>query len=197
MDISNEGFVGAILGAVIGGGASLLGTWLTLRSQRKQSKDEEKSLIRATVQAIHVELRTVYRLYEMTMTVKIEQLPEGQPLHIYYPIGQDYFTVFRENSAHIGHIPNVEMRTAIIECYALTNSLIDTYRFNNALVEGYETAHLEYMRNPTEANGIERQQRAEAMVMYTDSIRDSHKRAVDSFRKADVMLIAALSTPIA
>lgn len=197
MDIWNEGLVGAIIGAVIGGGASLLGTWLTLKSQRKQSIGEEKSRIRATAQAIHVEIRTVYRLYDLTMTVRIEQLPEGQPLHSYYPIGQDYFTVFRENAAHIGHIPDVEMRTAIIECYALTKSLIDTYRFNNELVAGYEASHLEYIRNPSDANDMERRQRAEAMVEYTDSIRESHKRALDSFRRADVMLTAALSTPIA
>ncbi len=196
MDIWNEGFVGAIFGAVIGGGASLLGTWLTLRSQRMQAADDAKSLIRATLQAIHVEARTVHRLYGLTMAVRIEQLAEGQPLQIYYPIAEDYFTVFRENANHIGHVPNVELRTAIIECYALTKSLIDTYRFNNELVGNHEAAHLEFMRNPTEANGLELQQRAEAMVMYTDSIRGSHKLAVDSFRRLDVMLIAALATPI-
>ncbi len=131
------------------------------------------------------------------MTVRIEHLPEGQPLQIYYPIAEDYFTVFRENADHIGHVPNVALRTAIIECYTLTKSLIDTYRFNNELVGNHEAAHLEFMRNPTEANGVELKQRAEAMVMYTDSIRSSHKLAVDSFQRLDAMLIAALSTPIA
>jgi len=95
----------------------------------------------------------------------------------------------------MGHIPDVEMRTAIVECYALTKSLIDTCRFNNELVEGYETAHLECMRNPSEANEIERLQRAEAMVTYTDSIQESHKRALDSYRRADFMFTAALPQP--
>lgn len=197
MDIWNEGFVGAVIGAVIGGGASLLGTWLTLSSQRTQAADDSRSLVRATLQAIHVEVRTVHRLYELTMTVRIEQLPEGQPLQIHYPIAEDYFTVFRENADHIGHVPDVELRTAIIECYALTKSLIDTYRFNNELVGLHEAAHLEFMRNPSEANRAEVQQRVEAMVLYTDSIRASHRRAVDSFRRLDVMLIAALAKPVA
>lgn len=197
MDIWNEGFVGAIIGAVIGGGASLLGTWLTLRSQRLQAADDARSLIKATLQAIHVEVRTVHRLYELTMTVRIEQLAEGQPLQIHYPIAEDYFTVFRENANHIGHVPDVELRSAIIECYALTKSLIDTYRFNNQLVEEHEAASLELMRNPSDANHLELQQRAQAMVLYTDAIRASHKRAVDSFRRLDVMLIAALAKPIA
>lgn len=151
MDILGEG----LLGAIIGGAASLAATYITLWSQKKKAAEEDRARVKAVLQAIHVEIRTLCQLYDATMPVKVHQLAEGQPLRVNYPIAQDYFTIYRENSHLIGHIPDAELRSAIVACYMYTKSLVDTYRFNNDLVDGYDAAELAYKRAPTQPNDEE------------------------------------------
>lgn len=182
--------ISSLVGAAIGGFLALLGTWLTLSSQRKRDQAETAARVKAVLQAIHAEIRTVYSLYRQTMTEKVEYLSEGKPLDIHYPIKQDYFTVFTQNSGSIGLIESGELRTAIVECYALTKSLVDTYSFNNELYEARLMAEMEYSRHGNPADAKDAQERLRAMVEYVPSIRAAHEYALESYRRLDVMLTA-------
>lgn len=75
MDILGEG----LLGAIIGGAASLAATYITLWSQKKKAAEEDRARVKAVLQAIHVEIRTLYQLYDATMPVKVHQLADQSP----------------------------------------------------------------------------------------------------------------------
>lgn len=183
-----------LVGAVIGGVMALLGTWLTLRSQGKQEEHEERARVSAVLEAIHTEIRTIYQLYRETMTVRVEYLPEGNPLEVHYPIRQDYFTLFTQNAGSIGRISNSELRTAIVRCYALTKSLVDTYGFNNDLYDAWLAADMQHKRHGNPADAQDAKLRRAAMVDYVPHIRKAHDDALESYRQLDVMLTAIGAT---
>ena len=64
-------------------------------------------------------------------------MKDGEPLLYYYPVYQDYFSVYHGTSAFIGFIEDDDLRTLIVTTYIKTKGLVDSFRFNNVIVERY------------------------------------------------------------
>ncbi len=57
---------------------------------------------------------------------------------MYYPLTQDYFTVYQSNAHLIGEIQNEDLRGLIILTYSAAKGVVDSYRYNNHIVEKHE-----------------------------------------------------------
>lgn len=98
------------------------------------------------MQAIHDELETIFDRYHETIGNRIESLPEGGALIFYYPVVNDYFTVYNGNSFLIGRVKNNDLRKSIIKTYTLGKGMMDSLRMNNEIlqkVEHWESIHAE------------------------------------------------------
>ncbi|BEN51567.1 MULTISPECIES: hypothetical protein [Serratia] len=143
-------FLTTLLGAVVGGGiAGYFSSKATKEShqhQKKISEDNEKLIISSLLQAIHDELETIFDRYHETIGNRIESLPEGGALIFYYPVVNDYFTVYNGNSFLIGRVKNNDLRKSIIKTYTLGKGMMDSLRMNNEIlqkVEHWESIHAE------------------------------------------------------
>jgi len=130
----------AILGAIIGGG---LTGYFTLRAvkdnyanQLNFRENEDKKQRTNVISAIYFEIKSLRKVYEKGMGSIIDELPKDEPLLWFYPIIEDYFTVFNNNTQFIGKL-NRELAHSIIEFYILSKSLADSFRLNNSLFEKY------------------------------------------------------------
>ncbi|KXV75067.1 hypothetical protein AD953_09055 [Acetobacter malorum] len=54
---------------------------------------------------------------------------------VIFPIQEDYFPVYRNNTSSVGKIKSNEIRFQVITAYTLSAAMIDSVRMNNALVE--------------------------------------------------------------
>lgn len=105
-------------------------------------KQNQQKLIKGFLQAIHDEIETLWEIYEADMGVQLEALHDGNPLLVYYPVMQEYFTVYNTNGFLIGHVEDPDLRKLIIQVYSKARGLIDSYKMNNDMV-----GKLEYWAN--------------------------------------------------
>jgi len=128
LDLSN------LISAFIGGLLALLGVFVADRLAKRKEKENRKEEIQALIQSIKDEVGTLWGIYMNSAGKSLQELGEGQGYNRYFPVTQEYFTIYTSNAHKIGMIHDEELRKSIIETYSLGRSLIDTYRFNNELV---------------------------------------------------------------
>lgn len=138
---SMDTIIGAIIGAIIAG---LIATWATIKSVQqiyqndlKKRKTEKQESLQGLYRAIKSELNTLWKRYERAGE-RIENLKEGQPLLIHYPLTQEYFTIYQANANLIGEIQNEKLRGLIIMTYSAAKGVVDSYRHNNHIVGQHE-----------------------------------------------------------
>ena len=78
------------------------------------------------LQAIHDEIETLWDNYMDGIGHHTEALADGQPLNIYYPVTQEYFTVYNTNAFFIGRIRDHDLRKLIVSTYSKARGLIDS-----------------------------------------------------------------------
>ncbi len=134
--------VTAVVAIVIGFLAAYMGARATLRAahQEHQSnlelqQETRATLVRGVVQSIYAELATLWEIYRDEFGEEWDNHCEDDAFLIYYPLNQDYFTVYNANSAFIGQIPDEELRAAIIRAYLRAKGLIDSHLLNNKLLD--------------------------------------------------------------
>lgn len=148
---------------------------------------EGRKLLKSLLQAIHDEIETVWESYQMGMGIHIEALKEGQPLLMYYPVTQDYFTVYSGNSFLIGRIDDNDLRKDIIVTYTLARALIDSYRMNNELVQKYENIHWIFKETGNNVHKLLGEAHYLGLKNYSGSLKKYHyglkKNVEDLLRK--------------
>ena len=78
---------------------------------------------------------------------RVEELPDGQPLDFYYPLTQDYFTIYNSNAATIGRIKDCDLAEAIVVCYNKCKKVVDGFKYNNDLFRDWrDTCNLPQTR---------------------------------------------------
>ena len=122
--------VSAFIGGLLALFAVFFADWLAKRKEKENRREE----IQALIQSIKDEVGTLWGIYMNSAGKSLEELGESNPFNRYFPVTQEYFTVYTSNAHKIGMIHDETLRKSIVETYSLGRSLIDTYRFNNELV---------------------------------------------------------------
>lgn len=164
----------AVIGGIITGLFAIWAVHITHKKEMKKIKEQEESLMNGLLQSIHDEVETLWDIYQEGMGVHLEALPEGHPLLMFYPITQDYFTVYHGNSFLIGKIKDNDLRKSIITTYTQAKGLIDSYRMNNDMVQKYEQLDFLYRQtnNPVFAQQLNAQH--SVLVKYVKGIKEQH-----------------------
>lgn len=149
-------FFASVLGALIGGSLALAGAYLSHWLEVKRQNQKEAEHLIGLLQGFHDEVETIWESYHGSAGAQIEALPEGHPFLMYWPITQDYFTIYNTNAFFIGRIKDHDLRKAIIATYTKARGLIDSFRMNNDIVQKYEYAHLLFQetKNPVHQSNV-------------------------------------------
>ncbi len=192
MDWGN--LVSGLIGAVVGGIATLVGAKWQLSSAEKGQEEREDRHHAAILRAIHDELETLWEQYLLTVGNAILALPANQPFRAYWPVSNDYFVVFNSNAVFIGHLRDDDLRKSLIVAYSRAKGLIDSFRLNNGLVERFENAHSIALQNPTPATQNIAGSHLSVLTQYAGVLKQGHTMletsvndALRRLRKAGVL----------
>lgn len=191
-------FGAAITGAVVGGVST---GFFTLRAVKKAHQntielqnEKEEAIIQGLLQAIHDEVETIWDRYQEGIGVHLEALKENQPLAMYYPVVQDYFTVYNGNTFLIGRIEDNDLRKDIVFLYTAAKGLADSYRLNNDLVQKLEYWDGLHQESKNEAHKNKAVAQFRVLLEYTKTIRKQHDllkkktgKLLRKLRKSDVL----------
>ena len=166
--------VGAIVGGALTGYFALRATDKAHRQQMDLQDDNRKKLINGFLQAVHDEVETLWESYQTGVGVQLEALSEGYALLMYYPVTQDYFTVYTTNGYLIGHVTDPDLRRLIVQVYSKARGLIDSYRMNNEFVGKIEHWQLMLSEGPNEHYQRNRDAYLNNAQQYARRLRQSH-----------------------
>jgi len=169
-----------LVGAAIGGVATLSAQIISIGNQRKQQKQSEEVMIRGFVQAIADEVTSVWDRYNVEIGPHLKTLPEGQAA-IVFPLQQSYFVVFDSNASLIGRIPDRKLREQIIATYVEAKGFVDSMRYYERLVDTYnaQTAQPIAPTTPVAASiirGIRDNKFYGSLVHYSKQLKLTHSR---------------------
>ena len=149
-------------------------------------KDEAE--VSAFVHAVMAEVETLWDSYYEGAGRRLEALEKGKAFMYYYPISQDYFTIYNGNSFLIGRVGNARLRRTIVEAYTKARGLIDSFRLNNDMVQKWN--HLDLMRqdsqNPMLIHMMWMQE--QSLVHHAVKLREIHRQTKESLEH--LLLIA-------
>jgi hypothetical protein len=122
--------------------AAYIGARATLRATQRAHENNlllqaqnQQVTIRGVVQAIYAELSCLWEIYQAEFGEEWDNFKSGEAFETYYPLNQDYFTVFNSTSVFMGQIKDDKLRTAIVKAYLRAKGLIDSHLLNNKLIE--------------------------------------------------------------
>lgn len=134
------GFAAGLIGAVVGGVFTLYATNKTIREQNLKDDREEQKEVQNLLEALAVEIGALWGFHMKRVGAAVESLKPGDAIEFYYPLTQDYFTVYNENADKIGKVPSDELRTAIVSCYNKCKKVVDGFKYNNELYMDWRNA---------------------------------------------------------
>ncbi len=167
--------ISSVVGGVIAGAATLFGVYLTHKHDLEKQKINEAAVVKGVLQAIHDEIETLWNRYQDEVGVRIETLPANSPFAMYYPVGQDYFTVYTANAFLIGRIEDNDLRKGIVTTYTKARGLVDSFRFNNDLNNKYE--HWVSLANQQPGNVVyvsTMKNCLSNLIKYADQLKKEH-----------------------
>lgn len=129
---------GAYYGARIGGKFTLAALEEAHKRTILLQKENQELMVKRLLQAIYDEIETMWEMYKEKLGFQVDALKDGEPFNYYVPVMQDYFTVYNGNAILIGHIPDADLRKAIVTTYTKARGLIDSFRLNNDFVQKNE-----------------------------------------------------------
>lgn len=162
------------LGAVIGSALTLVATMVSHRLQQKAISDAESKHLLGLLQGIHDEIETLWEGYSDSAGVQLEALQVNQPLLMYWPITQDYFTIYNANAFSIGKVADHDLRKLIISTYSKSRGLIDTFRMNNELVQKYEYAYFLFQQTQDPIHQSNMNMHFQALANYSVQLKKRH-----------------------
>lgn len=187
------GIVGALIGAFVGGLATYLVGQSAVKAQRERDSKVEADEVRATLQAIAEELRSIVELHTSDTGGAriIEEAALHEPIGFFYPVFDRYFTVYEASAASIGRIPDAKLRRRIVSTYVYFRGFVDTIRLNNEFCRQLELAELDLIGNEghpvfERKVALHRQQ----MALYTPALKESQRRSMASYQQLMLTLEA-------
>ena len=187
------GIIGALIGAFVGGLATYHVGKSAVKAQRERDSRAESDEIRATLQAIAEELRSIVELHTGPGGGAniIEGAAPDEPVGFFYPIFDRYFTIYEASASSIGRIPDARLRRRIVSTYVYFRGFVDTIRLNNEFCRQLELAELDLIGNEghpvfEKKVALHRQQ----MALYTPALKESQRRSMASYQQLMLTLEA-------
>jgi hypothetical protein len=131
------GMLGGITGGIVTGIYTLKATDKAIKDQGEKELRHEEKEIQNMLNSIGTEITALWTFHMRRIGDHIEQLPDGEPMAFYYPLTQDYFTIYHSNAHHIGRIKSQELAEAIVVCYNKCKKVVDGFKYNNELYKAY------------------------------------------------------------
>ena len=190
------------VGGLIGGALTLVGVYCTHWLQSKQNAEKEAEHLLGLLQGIHDEIETLWEVYSSSIGAHVETLQDNSPLMVFWPINQDYFTIYNTNAFFIGKIKSHDIRKSIVATYTQARALIDSYRMNNDMFQKYEYASIlaEESQLPVHQKNV--QILNQQMVQYASQVKKRHiefrvmvTELLRSLRKEGVLSINGSAKP--
>lgn len=174
IEINWDALISSGLGALIGSAITLLATIVAHCLNQANQKEQEKSAIKATLQAIQDEIESLWDNYMDSVGQKVESLQPNQPLLFFFPVTQDYFTVYSSNAQLIGKVEREGTRKLIISTYAKAKGLIDSYKMNNEMLSKYENISFLVQQTGTIPLLAMQSSALAALTNYAVNLQSSH-----------------------
>ena len=127
----------ALMGALVGGLFSLRASSRAHRFEMAKEHRREEREVQNMLDSIGVESGTLWFFHMNRIGTMVENLTEGGAFEFYYPLTQDYFTVYNTNAGKIGAVKDNELREAIVVCYNKCKKIVDGFKYNNVLYKDY------------------------------------------------------------
>jgi hypothetical protein len=167
-------FLSSGIGALVGSALTLFAAYLSHRWEVSKQKKEDARTLMGVLQAVHDEIETLWDLYIDGIGHELEALPNGQGLRIYYPVTQQYFTIYTTNALFIGRIRDNDLRKLIVTAYSKARGLIDSYRLNNDLLQKHERAHWFFLQTNNPVHQAAATGYLQAVVNYASTLKRLH-----------------------
>lgn len=161
-------------GALIGSALTLVATYLAHRWQVSVQEEKDAQMLMGIMQAVHDEIETLWDLYLDGVGHHLEALGNGQPLNTFYPVTQEYFTVYNTNAFFIGRIKDHDLRKLIVSTYSKARGLIDSYRLNNDLVQKHEHAFWVFQETKNPVHQASAAAHYKALTDYAATLKKGH-----------------------
>ncbi|MFH2137399.1 MAG: hypothetical protein ABII88_02685 [Candidatus Omnitrophota bacterium] len=168
--------ISTAIGAFIGSSITLLATIISHYLQCSAQQQKEEKEIKGFLQAIHDEIETLWKIYTEGMGNILEATPINTPLPYYYPLTQEYFTIYVNNTSFVSKIEDIVLRKNIVETYVQAKGLIDSYKMNNELVYKYEHSAWTYQETQSNIHKISMDAHHKALIEYAKSLKETHEK---------------------
>ena len=169
-----SGLIGAVIGGILTGVFSIIAVNRTEKHNRDSQAEADSKILKGLLQALHDELESIFERYQETMGAHIESLPEEQPLLMYYPVMNDFFTVYNANAFLIGRIEDNDLRKSLVRTYVLAKGLVDSYRMNNELLSKFEHWDALFAETNNPVHQQHAQAQCDALVTYGTQLKKGH-----------------------
>jgi len=166
-----SGLIGSIVGGLITGLFSLRAVKMSEIADREKREQTDAKILKGLLQALHDELDSLFAIFQERIGAQVDALPDGQPLALYFPITNDFFTVYNANAHLIGRIENNDCRKALVQTYVMAKGLVDSFRMNNDMLSKFEHWHTlsEETNNPVHKQNAQNQYNA--LIAYAFGIK--------------------------
>lgn len=162
------------VGALVGSALTLAGAWLAHHLGKNEANRKDDEHILGLLQAIHDEVEALWESYIATAGAQIEALQDEHPVLMYWPLTQDYFTIYNTNALSIGKIKDHDLRKQIVATYTRARGLVDSFRMNNELLQKWEHTHLLFQESQSELHKMRAQAHYESLTQYAASLKKTH-----------------------
>lgn len=191
LNIDWDAVIPGLVSGLITGACMWAALVLQYRHERDMQARQEDAQVNAFVHAVLVEVETLWDSYYEGAGKKLEALEKGKAFMYFYPISQDYFTVYNGNAFLVGKIRHSRLRRAVVETYTKARGLIDGFTLNNDMVQKWN--HLDLMRqdsqNPMLIHMMWMQE--QSIVHHAVKLREIHRQTKESLEH--LLLIAKTS----
>ncbi|NMG32059.1 hypothetical protein [Aromatoleum evansii] len=171
---NGDALLSSAVGALIGSALTLAGVYYSHWLQKRQNAQKDAEHLLGLLQGIHDEIETLWESYTSSVGAHSEALQDSIPLMVFWPITQDYFTIYNTNAFFIGKIRDHDLRKCIVATYSKARGLIDTYRLNNELLQKFEYATLLAQESQTTVHEANAQARYQVLVEYASQVKVRH-----------------------
>ena len=174
------GFLGAVLGSSVTGVVTFNVARYQAKTEREKNLESEQRLIDGFLNSILEEVETLWNRYFETCGRPLENSHEDTPFDFYYPVFQDFFTIYSTSGFLIGRLRDTELRRHIVRTYAQARGLVDSFRFNNFLIEKRNTAEQNFGLAQSQIFKQQLDQSNDALRRYGNTLRSAHTQCKET-----------------
>jgi hypothetical protein len=138
LNFLNSAFVSSVFGGLVAGGLTYFGVMISIRNEKSRLQTIQDAEIEGFCQAIGTELDAIRNRYISAVGEELGKSSADEPFMFYYPVFEDYFTVFNSNAKMLGKVNDAGLRTEIVQVYTKAKSILDSIRHNNHLLIQYQ-----------------------------------------------------------